>query len=157
MLVQPAGRDSGNDFSFPIPSPFLKLNDNDVKSFLNGYPIFWSRLFLFPGTQNVGYFSFYLKTTDLELGIYRVANTLLHFSDFWFFAFSVFWSKKFGPQVFIYSVVRNRSNVPDSYNALRKNTIFFNNERRKSFCFCKNWVDGFEKWLIVGCRNILGK
>ena len=30
--------DSGKDFSFPIPSPFLKLNDNDVKSFLNGYP-----------------------------------------------------------------------------------------------------------------------
>ena len=36
----PGGRDNGNDFSFPVPSPFLKLNDNDVKSFLNGYPIF---------------------------------------------------------------------------------------------------------------------
>ena len=34
------GRDTGNDFLFPIPSPFLKLNNNDVKSFLNGYPIF---------------------------------------------------------------------------------------------------------------------
>ena len=34
------GRDNGNDFSFPVPSPFLKLNDNDVKSFLNRYPIF---------------------------------------------------------------------------------------------------------------------
>ena len=33
-------RDNGNVFSFPVPSPFLKLNDNDVKSFLNGYPIF---------------------------------------------------------------------------------------------------------------------
>ena len=36
----PEGRDNGNDFSFPVPSPFLKLNDNDVKSFLKGYPIF---------------------------------------------------------------------------------------------------------------------
>ena len=33
-------RDTGNDFLFPVPSPFLKLNDNDVKSFLTGYPIF---------------------------------------------------------------------------------------------------------------------
>ena len=33
-------RDNGNDFSFPVPYPFLKLNDNDVKSFLNGCPIF---------------------------------------------------------------------------------------------------------------------
>ena len=33
------GRDSGNDFSFPVPSPFLKLNDN-YKSFLSGYPMF---------------------------------------------------------------------------------------------------------------------
>ena len=31
---------NGNDFSFPVLSPFLKLHDNDVKSFLNGYPIF---------------------------------------------------------------------------------------------------------------------
>ena len=30
-------RDSGNDFSFPDPFPLLKLNDNDEKSFLNGY------------------------------------------------------------------------------------------------------------------------
>ena len=36
----PQCRDNGNDFSFPVPSPFLKLNDNDVNSFLNGYPIF---------------------------------------------------------------------------------------------------------------------
>ena len=34
------GRDNGNNFSFPVPSPFLKLNDNCVKSFLSGYPIF---------------------------------------------------------------------------------------------------------------------
>ena len=34
------GRDNGKDFSFLVPSLFLKLNDNDVKSFLNGYPIF---------------------------------------------------------------------------------------------------------------------
>ena len=34
------GRDNEKDFSFPVPSPFLKLNDKDVKSFLNGYPIF---------------------------------------------------------------------------------------------------------------------
>ena len=32
------GRDSGNDYSFPVPFPFLKLNDNDKKSFLFGYP-----------------------------------------------------------------------------------------------------------------------
>ena len=57
-------RDNGNNFSFPVPSPFLKLNDNSVKSFLTGYPIFWSRLFLFPGTRNVGYFLFYPKITD---------------------------------------------------------------------------------------------
>ena len=36
----PPSRDNGNDFSFPVPSPFLKLNDNSVKSFLTGYPIF---------------------------------------------------------------------------------------------------------------------
>ena len=35
-----ARRDNGNDFSFPVPSPFLKLNDNSVKSFLSGYPNF---------------------------------------------------------------------------------------------------------------------
>ena len=33
-------RDNGNDFSFPVLSPFLKLNNNELKSFLNGYPIF---------------------------------------------------------------------------------------------------------------------
>ena len=33
------GRDNGNDFLFPVPSLFLKLNDNDLKSLLNGYPI----------------------------------------------------------------------------------------------------------------------
>ena len=64
MLSRPDGRDNGNDFSFPVPSPFLKLNDNYIKSFLSGYPIFWSRLFLFPGTRNVSYFSFYPKITD---------------------------------------------------------------------------------------------
>ena len=32
------GRDSGNDFSFPDPFPFLKINDNYEKLFLNGYP-----------------------------------------------------------------------------------------------------------------------
>ena len=36
----PQVRDNGNYFLFPVPSPFLKLNDNDVRSFLNGYPIF---------------------------------------------------------------------------------------------------------------------
>ena len=35
-----AARDNGNDFSFLVPSPFLKINDNYVKSFLNGYPKF---------------------------------------------------------------------------------------------------------------------
>ena len=40
---------------------------------------------------------------------------LFHFLVFWFFAFSVFWSKKSGPPVFIYLVVRIGSNVPDSY------------------------------------------
>ena len=39
-ILCPKGRDNGNDFSFPVPSPFLKLNDNDVNSFLTGYPIF---------------------------------------------------------------------------------------------------------------------
>ena len=39
-IALPGYRDNGNDFSFPVPSPFLKLNDNDVKSFLNRYPIF---------------------------------------------------------------------------------------------------------------------
>ena len=42
------GRDSGNDFSFPVPFPFLKLNDNDKKSFLFGYPKYKSRFFSFP-------------------------------------------------------------------------------------------------------------
>ena len=50
-LYYTQGRDSGNNFSFPVQSSFLKLNDNDVKSLLNGYPIFWSRLFSFPGTR----------------------------------------------------------------------------------------------------------
>ena len=36
----PQSRDNGNDFLFPVPFPFLKLNDNCVKSFLSGYPIF---------------------------------------------------------------------------------------------------------------------
>ena len=40
MQSVPQARDNGNDFSFPVPSPFLKSNDNDVNSFLNGYPIF---------------------------------------------------------------------------------------------------------------------
>ena len=38
--IIPSSRDNGNDFSFPVPFPFLKLNDNCVKSFLSGYPIF---------------------------------------------------------------------------------------------------------------------
>ena len=56
---------------------------------------------------------FWLK--DLNTSWYTGYQiTLLHFSVFCFFAFSVFWSKKFGPPIFIYSVVRIRSNVPDS-------------------------------------------
>ena len=38
FIKHPERRDSGNDFSFPVPFPFLKLNDNDKKSFLFGYP-----------------------------------------------------------------------------------------------------------------------
>ena len=30
-LLYPSSRDNGNDFSFPVPSPFLKLNDNWVR------------------------------------------------------------------------------------------------------------------------------
>ena len=43
-------RDTGNDLSFPDPFPFLKINNNYEKSFLNGYPKIWSQLFSFPGT-----------------------------------------------------------------------------------------------------------
>ena len=46
-LIQVECSDNGNDFSLPVPSPFLKLNDNYVQSFLSGYPIFWSQLFCF--------------------------------------------------------------------------------------------------------------
>ena len=28
LLVEHRGRNSGNDFSFPVPSPFLTLKDN---------------------------------------------------------------------------------------------------------------------------------
>ena len=44
----PSFRDSGNDFSFPVPFPFLKINDIDKKSFLFGYPKNKSRFFSFP-------------------------------------------------------------------------------------------------------------
>ena len=39
-------RDSGNDFSFPFRFP--KLNDNNEKLFLFGYPNYNSRFFSFP-------------------------------------------------------------------------------------------------------------
>ena len=42
-----ACRDSGNDFSFPVPFPFKKLNDNEKNSFLFGYPKNKSHFFLF--------------------------------------------------------------------------------------------------------------
>ena len=70
----PGSRDTGNDFSFRIPSLFLILIDNDVKSFLNGYPIFWIRLFLFLGTRNVGYFSFYPIFSFLETFRHKMIN-----------------------------------------------------------------------------------
>ena len=35
-MPRSAGRDNGNDFLFLVLSPFLKLNDTDVNSFLNG-------------------------------------------------------------------------------------------------------------------------
>ena len=45
-IMYPCSRDSGNDFSFPFPFP--KLNNNDEKSFLFGYPNYNSYFFSFP-------------------------------------------------------------------------------------------------------------
>ena len=48
----------------------------------------------------------------------------LHFVVGWNH-YKVFWSKKFGPKVFIYSVVRIRSNVPDSIKTMQFQMIIY--------------------------------